>query len=89
MNDLPEGLLPPGVEAAVSVLFRVEASGRVSDCQVDRSSGIAGLDGLACRLIEQRFRYRPARNRAGKPVASRVIETHSWYAEPDRSLARR
>lgn len=89
MNDLPEGLLPPGVEAAVTVLFRVGPDGRVSNCLVDRSSGIAALDGLACRLIEQRFRYRPARGRSGKPVASRVIETHSWYAEPEPPQAKK
>jgi periplasmic protein TonB len=82
MNDLPEGLLPPGVEATVTVLFRVRPDGRVSDCRIEGSSSIAALDALACRLIEQRFRYRPARGRSGKPVASRVIETHSWYAEP-------
>ena len=89
MNDLPDGLLPPGVEVAVSVLYRVGPDGRVSNCLVDRSSGIAALDGLACRLIEQRFRFRPARGRSGRPVASRVIETHSWYAEPAPPQARR
>lgn len=89
MSDLPEGMLPPGVEAAVRVLFRVRPDGRVSDCEVDGSSGIAALDQLACRLIEQRFRFRPARNRAGRPVSSRVMETHSWYAEPEPFVPKR
>lgn len=83
MDDVGEGLLPPGVTAAVTVLFRVRADGRVDDCRIDSSSGYPAVDALACRLIEQRFRYRPARGRSGRPVASRVIETHSWHVEQE------
>ncbi len=82
MGDVLEGTLPPGATAEVSVLFRVRADGRVDDCQIDNTSGFAAIDALACRLIEQRFRYRPARGRSGRAVASRVIETHSWHVEP-------
>lgn len=82
MGDVPEGTLPPGVTAEVTVLYRVKADGRVDDCQIDSSSGYPAINALACRLIEQRFRYRPARGRSGRPVASRVIETHSWHVEP-------
>ncbi|MEO6715685.1 MAG: energy transducer TonB [Novosphingobium sp.] len=86
MADLPEGLLPPGGPAAVRVLFRVTPAGKVSDCEIDHSSGIPALDLLACRLIEERFRFRPARNRAGRPVSSRVMETHTWYVEPEPAV---
>ncbi len=82
MSDLPESLLPPGIEATVTILLRVGSDGRVSECRADRSSGFPELDKLACALIQQRFRFRPARGRSGRPVPSRVIESHSWYAEP-------
>ncbi|MGX7952410.1 energy transducer TonB [Tsuneonella sp. HG249] len=82
-GDLPEGLLAENEEAAVRVVFTVLATGSVTGCRVDRSSGYPSIDGLTCRLIEQRFRYRPARDRKGRPVRSMVRETHSWYASPE------
>lgn len=82
-GDLPEGVLAEGEEAAATVIFAVLASGRVTDCRIDRSSGDATIDSLTCRLIEQRFRYRPATDRSGRPVRAMVRETHSWYASPE------
>ncbi|ANY20534.1 Gram-negative bacterial tonB protein [Tsuneonella dongtanensis] len=78
--DLPEGVLALGEEASVRVIYTVEADGRVTQCRSDRPSGYPAIDSLTCRLIEQRFRFRPAVDRRGRPVASQVRETHSWYA---------
>lgn len=79
-QDLPETALPLGEEAAVTVVFAVGADGRVSECRAERASGHPAIDGLTCRLIEQRFRYRPALDRRGRPVKSYVRETHTWIA---------
>jgi periplasmic protein TonB len=79
-RDLPEGLLAEGEEAAVEVVFAVNPDGTASQCQVERSSGHPLIDRLTCRLIEQRFRYRPATNRFGRPVRAMVGETHTWIA---------
>ena len=77
-KDLPDGLLAPGQEARVGVRYAVNVDGSVSDCRADEPSGIPQLDALACRLIEQRFRFRPARDRAGHPVSTTIVEAHSW-----------
>lgn len=82
-SDLPERLLGPGEEAAVGVRFTVQTDGRVTNCRIDRSSGIGELDALVCRLIERRFRYDPARDREGHPVPATVVETHSWMIYPE------
>lgn len=82
-RDLPEGLLAEGEEAAVRVIFTVRADGGVTGCRIDRSSGYPSIDSLTCRLIEARFRYRPARDRNGRAVRSMVRETHTWYANPE------
>lgn len=82
-SDLPEDLLPMGEEASVTVVFAVEASGSVTGCRVDRASGYASVDALTCRLIEQRFRYRPALDRRGRPVRAMVRETHHWFAREE------
>lgn len=82
-RDAPEGMVPEGREGHVGVIFAVEPDGRVSDCEIERSSGIRALDGLVCSLIRQRFVFRPARDRFGRPVRSRVAETHSFFGRPE------
>ena len=66
------------VGRAMETSFIVEVDGRVTGCRATRSSGLPELDGGICRLIEQRFRYRPSRNGAGRPIRAGVIMDHSW-----------
>lgn len=84
VDDFPEGLIGPGERASVGVRYVVEADGRVSSCQVERGSGFAEVDAMACRLISARFRFRPARDRTGQAVRSTVVETHTWFNRPGR-----
>ncbi|HEY0011457.1 MAG TPA: TonB family protein [Allosphingosinicella sp.] len=63
---------------SVGVRFTVAASGSVGDCRVTQSSGNPRLDVATCRIIEQRFRYRPARSASGEPVASIVSTVFDW-----------
>jgi protein TonB len=79
-QDLPEGVLALGQEGTVGVLFAVEADGHANHCRIEHSSGYPALDGLACRLIEQRFRFQPAKDRFGRSVRSWVEESHTWVA---------
>lgn len=82
-RDLPDGLLAPGAEASVGVRYTVLTDGTVGDCVVTKSSGIAALDPVPCRLIRERFRFRPARDGWGRPVNAQIVETHTWIEEPD------
>ncbi len=82
VDDFPFGLIGPGERASVRLSYVVETDGRVTTCRIERSSGFAQVDAMACRLIEQRFRYRPARNAAGDPVKAAVEETHTWFRRP-------
>ena len=69
-RDFPRELLdmwPRGVQ--VFMRFRIDASGRISQCFVDRGTGVAAIDSELCRLTQFRFRYRPAYNRYGQAVA--------------------
>jgi protein TonB len=79
-GDLPEGVLAPGQEATVEVLYWVGPDGRASQCRAERSSGYPVLDKLACSLIVERFRFRPAKDKHGRPVRAGVIENHTWVA---------
>lgn len=82
-SDLPPDLIEQGVGGTVAVRFVVAENGRVPSCQVTRSSGVRALDDLTCRLIVQRFRFRPARDADGAAFESVVVENHSWDIRDD------
>ncbi|MGA9580966.1 MAG: energy transducer TonB, partial [Allosphingosinicella sp.] len=81
-SDYPDGAYRSRRGGTVHLRFTVAPSGRVSDCAVTRSSGSRELDNVTCRLIVRRFRYRPARNAEGRPIASSVIGEHVWEVAP-------
>ena len=62
------------------MVFTVGPNGRVTSCTVTRSSGVPQLDALTCRLIQERFRYRPSTDRYGRPIADEVEGEHDWVA---------
>lgn len=67
-----------GAWETVSVRFTVAPNGRVAGCAVTKTSGNNIVDEAACRLIQRRFRYEPARDLRGRPVADMVVGTHIW-----------
>ncbi|MEO5774150.1 MAG: TonB family protein [Sphingomicrobium sp.] len=78
--DYPRQLGNAGIGGQVSVRFTVQVNGRPTGCTITRSSGIPMLDGLTCRLIEQRFRFRPSTDRFGRPVPDEVDWDHEWVS---------
>lgn len=82
-SDLPEELRETRQGGELELTYRVNVDGRVSDCRITQSSGIPALDARTCRLITERFRFRPSRNAAGRPVASYIIESHGWLHQPE------
>ena len=77
-RDFPRDMLdrwPRG--ATIFLRLRVDARGYVSECTVDRGTGVAAIDTTMCNVAHDRLRFRPALNRAGQPVAG-------WfgYAQP-------
>jgi periplasmic protein TonB len=77
-RDFPRELLdywPRGT--TVFLRLRVDARGVVSECTLDRGTGVAAIDSSMCNLAHDRLRFRPALNRGGQAVAG-------WfgYAQP-------
>jgi protein TonB len=77
-RDFPRTMLdqwPLG--ATIFLRLRVDDRGYVSECTVDRGTGVAAIDSTICNLAHDRLRFRPALDRAGQPVAG-------WfgYAQP-------
>ncbi len=80
-RDYPAAVGEGGIGGLVSVIYAIETDGRATDCRITRSSGNAALDATTCRLIEQRFRFAPSRDRRGRPVRSRMVQDHYWEVE--------
>lgn len=85
-DDYPRAALAARAQGTVFIRFTVAPHGRVSDCAVTRSSGNRALDEATCRLIRRRFRYRPARDAAGRPVAEVVRGEQGWELGPEPPL---
>jgi len=77
-RDFPRELLDkwPG-RTTVFLRLRVDSRGYVSECTVDRGTGVEAIDSVICNLAHDRLRFRPALSRTGQPVAG-------WfgYAQP-------
>jgi periplasmic protein TonB len=80
-RDYPDGARRAGATGAVTVRFTVGIDGRARGCVVAISSGRGDLDATTCRLIEGRFRYRPARDAAGRAVAEERGWRQTWWFE--------
>lgn len=79
-RDYPRHLGRAGIGGRVGLVFTVATNGRVSRCRVTSSSGIPELDALTCRLIMQRFVFRPGTDRYGRPVSDDIEGEHIWEA---------
>lgn len=77
-RDYPKDLRDAGIGGRVLFTFTVEPNGRVGRCTITRSSGVPELDSLTCRLVQQRFVYRPSTNRYGHPIEDEVDGEHDW-----------
>ncbi|SOB87029.1 protein TonB [Sphingomonas guangdongensis] len=82
-SDYPRGLGDEGISGTVGVRYLVWSDGRVRTCRVTRSSGSDVLDRLTCRLIQERFRFRPSRDGLGRAVPAEIVESHSWIVEEE------
>jgi len=80
-RDYPRDLFNAGIQGRVGVLYVVSPEGRVTDCQIERSSGNAELDDTTCDLIVHRFRFRPSLDAQGHPVESMIEENHTWVID--------
>lgn len=63
-------LWPPRAE--VHARFKVHPDGTISDCTIDRSSGVPSIDEWTCALLRSKATFRPATDAYGRPYTT-------WY----------
>jgi TonB family protein len=85
-DDYPAEALRRDEQGTVGFRLSVGADGRVTGCTVTSSSGSAILDSTTCRLMSERARFTPARDRKGRPVADGVKARIVWRIKQGSNL---
>ena len=73
VGDYPSEALYRNQEGQAQFLLLIDEQGKVAGCHVSKPSGIPALDGMGCQAIRERARFKPALDRAGRPVRSTVV----------------
>lgn len=76
-SDFPDTVRGAG-RLKIGVRYAIGPSGRVDTCQVIESSGYPQVDAMTCRVIVDRYRFKPARDEQGFPVTE-VLEEDYWW----------
>jgi protein TonB len=77
-DDYPRAPLVDGVEGTAGYRLIVATSGRVSACEITRSTGNDKLDQATCRFILRRARFEAATDETGAKVLGSYTGTVRW-----------
>jgi protein TonB len=77
-DDYPRGPLVDEVEGTAAYRLIVGTSGRVSACEVTRSTGNDQLDQATCKFILRRARFEAATDETGVKVLGSYTGTVKW-----------
>lgn len=83
-DDYPEEAIRNNEQGTVGFRLDIGADGTPTHCTVISSSGSSSLDAATCRIMVERPRFQPARDRRGRPVPDQVTSRIRWKL-PDES----
>jgi periplasmic protein TonB len=78
-RDFPARTRNLRLGSSVIVVLTVGTDGRVRACRVHKPSPDPEADAITCRLATQRFRFRPATDRAGNAIESEYGWQQSFF----------
>ena len=78
-RDYPRAGRDARIGDFVIVAMTVGTDGRASNCHVIRQSRDPQAGAITCRLVEARFRFRPASDNQGRPVTSVYGWRQRWF----------
>ncbi|ANI77339.1 MULTISPECIES: energy transducer TonB [Sphingobium] len=76
-SDFPDWLRGAG-RVKIGVRYAIGPSGHVDQCEIIEKSGYAEVDAMTCRIIMERYRFRPARDPDGYAVTEVREEDYRW-----------
>lgn len=78
MSDYPETSLSKAEQGSVKVVFLINELGKVADCVVTETSGVAALDLQTCAVISHRATFKPAVGLDGMPTRDSYSQSIHW-----------
>lgn len=81
-GDYPAQAMNEGATGATRFTVLVDEKGVAADCMVEEASGIATLDAQVCALLQERAKFVPALDAAGKPARSMMSGRIRWAIAP-------
>ena len=82
-DDYPPSALRNNETGTTGFKLDIGPDGRVTNCTVTGSSGFSDLDETACRLLQRRARFTPAKDTTGAAVASSYSSRFTWVVPKD------
>jgi protein TonB len=80
-DDYPPSAQRDGVEGTTGFALQVGPDGRVQSCSITASSGSSVLDDTACRLLQRRARFNPAKDAGGNAIAATFRSRFRWQIQ--------
>ncbi|MES2146251.1 MAG: energy transducer TonB [Pseudomonadota bacterium] len=71
-EDYPASAQAAGAEGTAQASLTIGADGRVSGCNITRSTGNGALDAATCSILRRRAKFSPAIDSNGKPTSDTV-----------------
>ena len=77
-EDYPDSAVRQMKSGTVAFVMLVNEQGRVADCTVVETSGVAALDAQSCAIMAERARFKPGIGMDGKPAKSVFKQRITW-----------
>lgn len=77
-EDYPVVALDRDMQGSSTFVVLVGLDGKIADCAITETSGVAALDSQSCAIIRERARLKPAIGPDGKPARSGFQQQVSW-----------
>lgn len=82
-NDYPSRALREEREGTTGFRVTIGPDGKVTDCQITRSSGSPDLDEATCSNVRRRARFQPATDGEGQPTTGSYSNSIRWVIPKD------
>jgi len=76
--DYPASAIRANEQGRTTFRLTIGTDGSVTNCVVTQSSGSAALDETTCRIMVERARFTPARDRRGRAVTDSTMGAIRW-----------
>ncbi|MDQ3471019.1 MAG: energy transducer TonB [Pseudomonadota bacterium] len=80
-KDYPGIAIDELAEGSVAFAVLIDETGKVADCTVTQTSGVAALDAQSCAIVKQRARFKPAVGLNGQPAKDTYHQRITWKVE--------